>query len=170
MYNFWSCTWEQLVNQRDQRTEARIMQAKDWQNKDISYLTQHWYVGHFRTNHSSAHLNNKAQHQWAHEYQILWFPFVWLHKPSFALNYATGRSKCVLNTMNPLCPHFLTVQGGGAGGGGTVMLWGMFSWHRLMPLISSEEHLNNQLQITESSKNSSFRCFSSLHSSWFNHQ
>ncbi len=41
--------------------------------------------------------------------------------------------------MDPSC-FVSTVQ---AGGGGGVMVWGIFSWHTLCPLVPIEHRLNN---------------------------
>ncbi len=43
-------------------------------------------------------------------------------------------------SMDPSC-HVSTVQAGG--GGGEVMVWGIFSWHTLGPLVPIEHCLNS---------------------------
>nr|KAF6300630.1 hypothetical protein mMyoMyo1_009100 [Myotis myotis] len=71
---------------------------------------------------------------------------MWSNESRFQLHYADGRVRIWRKqheSMHPTCMS-TTLQAGG----GSFMVWGMFSWHDLGPLICVEQHLNSTIYLS----------------------
>ncbi len=82
-------------------------------------------------------LQFEQAHQWTTED---WKNVVWSDESRFLLQHSDGRVRICrkeYESMDPAC-LVLTVQTGGGG----VMVWGIFSWHTLGPLLPVEHRLN----------------------------
>nr|KAF6324887.1 hypothetical protein mMyoMyo1_008338 [Myotis myotis] len=70
-----------------------------------------------------------------------WNKVMWFNESCFQLHHADGRVRIWRKqheSMQPTCMS-TTLQADG----GSVMVWGMFSWHDLGPLLCVEQHLNS---------------------------
>jgi hypothetical protein len=81
--------------------------------------------------------NKKKQLQWARDHQQLtieeWKNIAWSDESRFLLHHADGRVRIWRKqSMAPFC-LVSTVQADDG-----VMVWGMFSWHTLGPLMPIE--------------------------------
>ncbi len=70
-----------------------------------------------------------------------WKNVAWSDESRFLLQDSDGRVRIWRKEHESMDPSCLvsTIQGGGGGG---VMVWGIFSWHTLGPLVSIEHRLN----------------------------
>lgn len=71
-YNVQSCIWKQFVDQRDQRIKAIIIKAKWWaKHRHIifEFNTDMQVISGQTTHLPLSVMNNKVQHQWAHQYE-----------------------------------------------------------------------------------------------------
>jgi hypothetical protein len=89
--------------------------------------------------------NKKKLLQWARDHQHWtieeWKNIAWSDESRFLLRHADGRVRIwhkQHESMAPSCLVSTVLAGGGSG----VMLWEMFSWHTLVPLIPIEQRLN----------------------------
>ncbi len=85
--------------------------------------------------------NRKRRLQFAQAHQIWiiedWKNIAWSNESRFLLRHSDGRVRIWRkehDSMDPSC-HVSTVQVGGGG----VMVWGIFSWHTLGPLVPIEQ-------------------------------
>ncbi len=81
-------------------------------------------------------------HQNWHQTIEDWKNVAWSEESRFLLRHSDGRVRICRKeheSMDPSC-HVSTVQAGG--GGGEVMVWGIFSWYTLDPLVPIEHCLN----------------------------
>ncbi len=89
--------------------------------------------------------NRKRRLQFAQAHQNWtienWKNVAWSDESWFLLWHSDGRVRIWRKEHESMDPSCLvsTVQ---AGGGGGVMLWGIFSWHTLGPLVPIEHRLN----------------------------
>ncbi len=88
--------------------------------------------------------NRKRRLQIAHTHQNWkiedWKNVAWSDESQFLLRYSDGRVRIWRKeheSMDPSCLISM-VQAGGGG----VMVWGIFSWHTLVPLVPIEHRLN----------------------------
>ncbi len=89
--------------------------------------------------------NSKQRMQFAQAHQnwIIedWKNVAWSDEPRFLLRHSYARVRIwrkAHGSMDPSCLVSTVL----AGGGGGVMVWGIFSWHTLGPLVPIEHHLN----------------------------
>ncbi len=70
-----------------------------------------------------------------------WKNVVWSDESRFLLQHSDGRDRIWRKEHESMDPSCLvsTVQ---AGGGGVIMVWMIFSWRNLGPLVPIEHHLN----------------------------
>ncbi len=97
--------------------------------KSFSLCTFHLYIYIYRLQFAQAHQN------WTIED---WKNVAWSDESSFLLWHSDGRVRIWRKgheSINPSCLVSM-VQAGG------VMMWGIFSWHTLGPLLSIEHCLN----------------------------
>ncbi len=80
----------------------------------------------------------QTHHNWTIED---WKNVVWSDESRFLLRHSDGRVRIWRKEHESMDPSCLvsTVQ---AAGGGGVMVWGIFSWHTLSPLVPIEHRLN----------------------------
>ena len=73
--------------------------------------------------------------------QFDWKNVSWSDESRFQLRHSDGRVRISCKQHESMDPSCLvsTVQAGGVGG---VMVWGIFSWHTLCPLVPIEHCLN----------------------------
>ncbi len=87
--------------------------------------------------------NRKVQFPQAHQNRTIedWKNVVWSDESRFLLQHSDGRIRIWRKEHESMDPSCLvsTVQ---AGGGGVIMVWGIFSWHTLGPLVPIEHRLN----------------------------
>ena len=137
-----SCGQKQLVDERDRRRRARIMQAKrratnrqimasrnaqlvdpchGWANAADDHTGFHSYqLKTRRSGYSTQAITNTGQ---------LRSGKTWSDESKFLLHHVGSRGRIWLKQHESLHPSCLvsTVQAGGSG----VLVWGMFSWHTL---------------------------------------
>ncbi len=88
--------------------------------------------------------NRKRSLQFTHAHQNWtiedWINVVWSDKSWFLLRYSDSRIRIWRKEHESMDPsfHVSTVQAAGGG----VMVWGIFSWHTLGPLVPIEHRLN----------------------------
>uniref|UniRef100_A0A673H0H9 Transposase Tc1-like domain-containing protein n=1 Tax=Sinocyclocheilus rhinocerous TaxID=307959 RepID=A0A673H0H9_9TELE len=88
--------------------------------------------------------NRKQRLQFAQAHQNWtiedWKSIAWSDESRFLLRHSDGRVRIWRKEHESMDPSCLvsTVQAGGGG----VMVWGIFSWHTLGPLVPIEHHLN----------------------------
>jgi len=96
---------------------------------------------------SATNGKKRLQFARAHQNWIVedWTNVAWSDKSRFLLRHSDGKQN---ENMDPSC-LVTTVQAGGGG----VMLWGMFSWHTLGPLVPIGHSLNATAYLSIVSKN-----------------
>ncbi len=70
---------------------------------------------------------------------------VWSDESRFLLQHSDGRVRIWRKehkSMDPSCLVSMVQAGGGGGGGVVMMVWRIFSWHTLGPLVPIEHCLN----------------------------
>ncbi len=155
---------KRLIDERGQRRLTRIVQSN--RRATVSQLTVQYNIGAerpikecttrrtlTRMGYGSRRPNRvpllSAKHkklrlQWAKERKHWtledWKNIAWSDESRFLLFHADGRTRVWRKPheyMHPSC-RVSTLQAGGGG----VMVWGVFSWHTLGPLIKVEQCLN----------------------------
>ncbi len=69
-----------------------------------------------------------------------WKNVTWSDESRFLLQHSDGRVRIWLKEYEGMDPSYLVSKVQAAGGG--VMVWGIFSWHTLGPLVPIEHRLN----------------------------
>uniref|UniRef100_A0A9J8C660 Transposable element Tc1 transposase n=1 Tax=Cyprinus carpio carpio TaxID=630221 RepID=A0A9J8C660_CYPCA len=91
---------------------------------------------------SPKNRKRKLQFTQAHQNWTIedWKNVAWSDESRFLLWYSDGRVRIWCKEHESMDPTFLVsmVQAGGGG----VMVWGIFSWHTLGPLVPIEHRLN----------------------------
>ncbi len=93
--------------------------------------------------------NRKRRQQFAQAHQNWtiedWKNVAWFDESRFLLQHSDGRVRIWRKEHESMDPSCLvsTVQAGGGG----VMVWSLFSWHTLGPLVPIEHRLNASLSI-----------------------
>ncbi len=84
----------------------------------------------------------QSHQNWTIEY---WKNVAWSDESRFLLRHSDGRVRIWLKEHESMDPSSLvsTVQAGGG-----VMVWGMFSWHTLGPLLPIEHCLNTTVYLS----------------------
>ncbi len=117
-----------MQNTISERTTRRTL-------KQMSYSS--------RRPHRVPLLSAKLQFTQAHQNRTIedWINIAWSDGSRFLLQYSDGRVRIWRKEHESMDPSCLvsTVQ---AGGGGGVMVWGIFSWHSLGPLVPIDHCLN----------------------------
>ncbi len=159
------CGWKCLVDVRGQRRMGRLV--KDDSKATITQITTRYNQGIQNTfsEHTTRRTlkqmgyssrrpqrvpllsakNRKFMLQFAQAHQNWtiedWKNFAWSDESRFLLRHSDGRVKIWRKEHESMDPSCLvsTVQAGGGG----VMVWGIFSWHTLGPLVPIEHHLND---------------------------
>ncbi len=89
--------------------------------------------------------NRKRRLQFTQDHQNLtmedWKYIAWSDKSRFLLRHSEGRVRIWHKEHKSMDPPCLvsTVQAGGLG----VIVWGIFSWHTLVPLVPIERRFNS---------------------------
>ncbi len=91
---------------------------------------------------SAKNRKRRIQFALAHQNWTIedWINVAWSDESRFLLRYSDGRVRIWCKEHESMDPSCL-VSTDQAGGGG-VMVWGIFSWHTLGPLVSIEHRLN----------------------------
>ncbi len=104
-------------------------------------------MGHrSRRPHRVSAKNRKRRLQFAQAHQNWtiedWKNVAWSDESWFLLRHSDGRGRICHKQYESMDPSCLvsTFQAGGGG----VMMWGIFSWHTLGPLVPIEHHLTPQ--------------------------
>ncbi len=91
---------------------------------------------------SAKNRKRRLQFTQAHQNWTIedWKNVAWSDESRFLLQHSDGRVRIWRKEHESMDPSRLvsTVQAGGGG----VMVWGIFSWHTLGPLVPIEHHLN----------------------------
>ncbi len=90
---------------------------------------------------SAKNRKRRLQFAQAHQNWIIedWKNVAWSDEPRFRLSHSDGRGRIWCKEyegMDPSCLVSMVQAGGG------VMVWGIFSWHTLGPLVPIEHRLN----------------------------
>uniref|UniRef100_A0A673HQB6 Transposase Tc1-like domain-containing protein n=1 Tax=Sinocyclocheilus rhinocerous TaxID=307959 RepID=A0A673HQB6_9TELE len=90
--------------------------------------------------------NRKQRLQFAQAHQNWtiedWKNVAWSDESRFLLRHSDGRVRIWRKEHESMDPSCLVSMVQAGGGGGGVMVWGIFSWHTLGPLVPIEHHLN----------------------------
>ncbi len=75
-----------------------------------------------------------------------WKNVAWSDESRFLLRHSDGRVRIWHKEHESMDPSYLVSMVQAAGGG--VMVWGIFSWHTLGPLVPIEHHLNTTVYLS----------------------
>ncbi len=133
---------------RDDRNATRYNQGMQniiserttrWTLKQMGYSSRRLHRGPLL---SAKNRKRRLQFAQAHQnWTIEDWKNAWSDESWFLLRHSDCRVRIWRKEHESMDPSFLvsTVQ---AGGGGGVMVWGIFSWHTLDPLLQIEHRLN----------------------------
>ncbi len=93
---------------------------------------------------STKNRKQRLQFAQAHQNRTIedWKNVTWSDESRFLLRHSDGRVRIWRKEHESMDPSCLVSTVQAAGGGGGVMVWGIFSWHTLGPLEPIEHHLN----------------------------
>ncbi len=91
---------------------------------------------------SAKNRKRRLQFEQAHQNCTIedWKNVTWSDESRFLLQHSDGRVRIWLKEYEGMDPSYLVSKVQAAGGG--VMVWGIFSWHTLGPLVPIEHRLN----------------------------
>ncbi len=158
------CGWKCLVDVRGQRRMDRLV--RDDRKATVTQITTHYNLGMQNTisEHTTRRTlkqmdyssrrphrvpllsakNRKRRQQFTQDHQNWtiedWKNIAWSDESRFLLQHSDGRVRIWHKEHESMDSSCLvsTVQAGGGG----VMVWGIFSWHTLGPLVPIEHRLN----------------------------
>ncbi len=156
------CGWKWLVDVRGQRSMGRLI--RDDRKATVTQITTHYNQGmqntisERTTRQTLKQMGNSSRRphwvpllpaknrKWrlqftqAHQNWTIedWKNFAWSDESRFLLQHSDGRVRIWRKEHESMDPSCLasTVQAG------SVMVWGVFSWHTLGPLVPIEHSLN----------------------------